>query len=113
MSVAEAIERKVRDALPVAHFDLQNESHRHSVPANSETHFKLVLVSEAFAGLMLVRRHQQVYQLLEAEMSKGGGPVHALSLHLFTPPEWRARGGEVAASPDCRGGSKQDPELAR
>ena len=62
MSVAEAIESKVRDALPVAHLELENESHRHNVPANSETHFKLVLVSDAFQGQMPVRRHQAVYQ---------------------------------------------------
>lgn len=110
MSVAEAIERKVRDALPVAYFDLENESHRHSVPANSETHFKLVLVSESFAGQMPVRRHQTLYSVLAEELD---GPVHALALHLFTPEEWRARGGDVADSPDCRGGSKHDPEFAR
>lgn len=109
MSVADAIEHKVRDALPVDHLELENESHRHSVPPNSETHFKLVLVSEAFQGLMPVRRHQRLYQVLAEELQ---GPVHALALHLFTPEEWRARGGDVEASPDCRGGSKNDPELA-
>ena len=110
MSVAEVIESKVRDALPVAHLELENESHRHNVPANSETHFKLVLVSEAFQGQMPVRRHQAVYGLLGEELD---GPVHALALHLFTPDEWRAQGGEVAASPDCRGGSQHDPEFGR
>lgn len=110
MSVAEAIERKVRDALPVTHLSLENESHRHSVPANSETHFKLVLVSEAFDGQMPVRRHQTLYSLLSDELD---GPVHALVLHLFTPGEWQARQADVADSPDCRGGSLNDPGLSR
>lgn len=110
MCVAEAIERKVREALPVDYLDLENESHRHSVPPNSETHFKLVLVSEVFRGLMPVRRHQRLYQVLEEEMA---GPVHALALHLFTPEEWRARSGGVADSPDCRGGGKHDAEWKR
>jgi len=110
MSVAEAIESKVRDALPVTHLELENESHRHNVPANSETHFKLVLVSEAFQGLMPVRRHQTVYKALAEEMA---GPVHALALHLFTPSEWRDQGGDVADSPDCRGGGVPDTETRR
>ncbi|ASK34270.1 BolA family transcriptional regulator [Alcanivorax sp. N3-2A] len=110
MSVAEAIECKVRTALPVAHLELENESHKHSVPANSETHFKLVVVSEAFQGLMPVRRHQRLYEVLAEELA---GPVHALALHPFTVTEWRARGGEVADSPDCLGGSKHDAEFGR
>ena len=110
MSVAEAIESKVRGALPVAHLELENESHRHNVPANSETHFKLVLVSDAFQGQMPVRRHQAVYQVLAEEMK---GPVHALALHLFTPDEWRDQGG---AGPDPRvwgGGDARAKERAR
>ena len=110
MTVAQAIESKVRDALPVAHLQIDNESHKHNVPPNSETHFKLVLVSEAFQGLMPVRRHQQLYGVLAEELN---GPVHALALHLFTPEEWRAQAGAVAASPDCRGGSRHDPEFNR
>ncbi|GAA5136570.1 BolA family protein [Alloalcanivorax gelatiniphagus] len=110
MTVAQAIESKVRDALPVAHLQLDNESHKHGVPPNSETHFKLVLVSEAFQGQMPVRRHQTVYGVLAEEVA---GPVHALALHLFTPAEWQAQGGEVSASPDCLGGSKNDPEFGQ
>lgn len=110
MAVAEQIENKIRDAVPVAHLVLDNESYKHSVPPNSETHFKLVLVSDAFAGMMPVRRHQMLYQLLAEELA---GPVHALALHTHTVDEWKALGGEVAASPDCLGGSKHDPEFGR
>lgn len=101
-STAELIERKVRDGLPVAHLALENESHMHSGPA-TDSHFKLVLVSEAFEGLRLVQRHQRVYGLLTDVLA---GPVHALALHTFTPAEWAARGGEAADSPNCRGGSR-------
>ncbi|MCK0536265.1 BolA family protein [Alcanivorax quisquiliarum] len=101
-SVAELIERKVREALPVAHLELENESHQHSGPA-TDSHFKLVLVSDAFSGLRLVQRHQKIYALVAEELA---GPVHALALHTFTPEEWQARGAEAADSPNCRGGSQ-------
>ena len=108
MSVATLIERKVSEAVPVAHLALENESHKHSVPPNSETHFKLVLVSDAFDGMLPVRRHQMLYKALAEELA---GPGHALALHTYTVAEWQAKGGEVSESPDCLGGSKRDPEF--
>ena len=84
---------------------VQNESHMHSVPPDSETHFKVTLVSDQFEGKRQVARHQRVYATLTAELS---GPVHALALHTYTQTEWAQKQteGGVPASPDCRGGSK-------
>lgn len=101
---ARTLERLVRDALPLSHFELENESHRHSGPA-TDSHFKLVLVSGAFAGQRPVQRHQRIYALVRELMPV---PVHALALHTYTPEEWQQRGGEANPSPNCRGGSAQD-----
>ena len=98
MAVQNDIEQKL-SALEPTILVVENESHRHSVPANSETHFKVTLVSEQFRGMRAVKRHQSVYGLLKDEMA---GPVHALALHLFTPDEWQ---GVSPDSPDCRGGN--------
>ena len=103
MIVQETIESKLSAAFDPTHLEVLNESHRHSVPKNSETHFKLVVVSDAFDGLRLVQRHQKVNALLADEL-KGG--LHALSMETLTTEEWRARGGTVMKSPDCLGGSK-------
>ena len=100
MSRQALIESRVRDALPLLHLEVLNESHNHS--AGQDTHFKLVVVSPAFAGLRAVARHQKIYALLADEMSRG---LHALALHLYTPEEW-AETGAAPASPACRGGSK-------
>ncbi|MDY6890900.1 MAG: BolA family protein [Pseudomonadota bacterium] len=104
MSVAERIEARVRSGLQVERLVLENESGMHSGPA-TESHFKLLLVSPDFAGKRLVQRHQLVYGLV-AELMQN--PIHALALHLYTPAEWRQRGGQVASSPHCMGGSKAD-----
>ena len=98
------IEARIRNDMPVEHIGVVNESHMHSVPPNSETHFKVVLVSEAFEGLRKVARHQKVYGLLGDMMQQG---LHALALHTFTPEEWQAE-QNVPDSPNCMGGSKQD-----
>lgn len=102
MSVQARIESKLATLDPLM-VEVVNESHMHSVPANSETHFKVTLVSERFDGLMPVKRHQLLYALLDEELA---GPVHALALHLYTPQQWMARGGEIPESPNCLGGGK-------
>lgn len=102
MSVQARIEDKLQ-ALEPDYLTVENESHRHSVPANSETHFKVTLVSSRFEGLMPVKRHQQIYAALAEELS---GPVHALALHLYTPVEWAARGNARPDSPNCLGGGR-------
>lgn len=96
--IQSAITEKLEKQFNPVHLEVTNESHMHSVPPNSETHFKVVLVSESFAGMMKVRRHQAIYAELAAELE---GPVHALALHLHTPEEWLAKSEQAPDSPLC------------
>lgn len=105
MTVQQEIEQQLQDRFVPVFLEVANESHQHSVPAHSETHFKVVLVSPAFDGCSRVARHQQVYAELAAHLE---GPVHALALHTYSPTEWLKRDQPAPASPDCRGGSKAE-----
>lgn len=80
--------------------EIENESHRHA-GGNPESHFKVTVVSARFEGAPLLRRHRMVNELARAELQAG---LHALSIHAYTPEQWRKRGGRVPASPPCRGG---------
>lgn len=105
MTVAETLKQKLETALAPVSLDIANESHMHSVPPNSETHFRVVVVSDAFDGKRQVARHQSVYAAVADELA---GPVHALALHTYTPREWSEREQLAPASPECLGGSKAD-----
>ncbi len=105
MSFTVQIREKLEAAFPGAQVDLENESYKHNVPEGSESHFRVVIVSDVFGGVSRVRRHQQVYGLLQEELAGG---VHALSLHTYTGDEWAARGASAEASPDCMGGSARE-----
>ena len=50
----------------------------------SETHFSLLVVSDAFEGLTPVSRHRLVYAALSAELAEG---LHALSIDAKTVAE--------------------------
>lgn len=105
MSVESTLVEKLTAALSPRWLEVINESHMHSVPANSETHFKLVVVSDAFNGKRSVARHQLVYAAVSEELA---GPVHALALHTYTEQEWNERNAASPDSPACMGGSQQD-----
>ena len=105
MSLTQTIEEKVRRALSPTHLEVINESHMHSVPPGSESHFKLVIVSPAFEGKSLVQRHQAVNKVLAEELGNG---LHALSMETLTDADWETRSRMKLASPPCHGGSKTD-----
>ncbi len=104
MSIEQTILNKLAEQFQPLHLEVENESNQHNVPPGSESHFRVVLVSELFEGLNLVKRHQSVYQTLADEMSNA---VHALALHTFTESEWLARQQTAASSPACMGGGKK------
>ena len=46
-----SIESKLRAQLAPLHLDIINDSHKHNVPRDSETHFSVVVVSEKFNNI--------------------------------------------------------------
>lgn len=82
------------------YFGLDDESHMHSGRDGQESHFKLMLVCNSFAGKSRVQRQREIHSLLKPEFEAG---LHALSLRLLTSEEYKNSGSEFT-SPDCRGG---------
>lgn len=98
--VATSIQTKLSQNLSPVHVEILNESYMHNVPKGSETHFKVVVVSEKFKDTKLIARHRMVNELLAEELKTG---VHALSIVAKTPDQWTAD-QTVEKSPACRGG---------
>jgi BolA protein len=103
MSVQTKIEEKIVDAIPVLGLEVLNESYMHNVPPGSESHFKVVIISDEFIGQRLLQRHQRVNQILADELA---GEIHALSIQALTAEEWDNKGEKIMPSPKCLGGSK-------
>ena len=79
---------------------VENENIRHAVPANSQTHFKVMVVSNVFEGMPLLARHRLVNELLEEELA---GPIHALALHNYTAIQWQEKNRLIPDSGNCLG----------
>lgn len=79
------------------YMEVLNESSGHGgYYEGKESHFKVTLVSDVFAGLRLVQRHQKVYTLVGDLLTPN--KIHALAIHAYTPQEWT---GERPNSPNC------------
>ena len=105
MTVQQNIEEKIQASLTPTYLDVLNESHMHSVPPESESHFKLVIVSVEFENQSRLQRHRKVNKILAKELKDD---LHALSMETHTAQEWEQRGGKSLESPLCHGGSKAD-----
>lgn len=101
MSIQDDITSKLEETLKPQHLEVVNESHMHNVPPGSESHFKVVAVSDEFNGKMLVARHRLINRVLADELEA----IHALALHTMTPEEWQEKGA-APQSPPCMGGGK-------
>jgi len=101
-----ALRARIEQDFNPEYFELENESHMHSVPKNSETHFRLLVVSDVFESKSRIDRSRLVNELIKPFMAQG---LHALTQRTFTPPEWdKVKDTFVMVSPECRGGSLVD-----
>jgi BolA protein len=85
---AAAMRRKLAEAFAPTVLEVIDDSARHAGHAGArsggESHFNLVIVSDAFEGLSRVERQRRVNRVLAEELA---GPVHALSVKALTPAE--------------------------
>ena len=88
MNMEQAIRQKLMVALRPTRLDVINESELHaghrSSPGTGESHFRVLIVSDAFTGKSRVERHRMVNAALSEEVGKR---VHALALEARAPGE--------------------------
>lgn len=94
-SRADRLHAALTQALAPAVLTVQDDSAHHAghsgAPAGGQSHYSVLLVSEAFDGLNRVARSRAVYAALAAEFGPAEqGGMHALSLTLRTPVEHAA-----------------------
>jgi BolA protein len=75
---------------------ITNESFMHNVPKGSESHFKIVVVTNDFNNLSIIKRHKLIYKTLDNLMNK----IHALSIHAFNEEEFKLN-PIILDSPEC------------
>ena len=87
-AILEAIQDKLTAAFQPIRLEIVDDSDRHAGHAGAspggESHFNVLIESQAFAGAAKVARQRMVYRALAAELA---GPLHALSIKALAPGE--------------------------
>ncbi len=93
MSVTTRIEEKLIRAFRPSRLAVENESAKHAghaglregkAYATGESHFRVVIVSDAFRGRSRLDRHRLVNEVLAEELRSD---IHALAIRAMTPEE--------------------------
>ncbi|TIP35892.1 MAG: BolA family transcriptional regulator [Mesorhizobium sp.] len=96
MSIQSTMENKLKAAFSPERLTVINESHLHAghhhvehgheavFDGTGETHFRVRIVSQNFAGMNRIERHRAVNRLLADELKAG---VHALAIDPAAPGE--------------------------
>jgi BolA protein len=81
------MKRKLTDSFAPQFLEIIDESVKHAghggARPDGETHFRVKIISDAFAPMNKVAQHRAIYAALADEMEgreKGGGGIHALAL---------------------------------
>jgi BolA protein len=87
-AILEAIQTKLTAAFQPTRLEIVDDSSRHEGHAGArpggESHFNVLIESQAFSGAAKVARQRMVYRALADELA---GPLHALSLKALAPGE--------------------------
>ena len=96
MIVQNKIDKLLRDNLNVFKLTIRNDSHKHNVPANSESHFNVQIVSDDFQDLSQIQRHKIVYKAIESLLNE----IHAFSITAITTSEFNEN-SSFRDTPEC------------
>lgn len=84
----DAITHKLTDAFAPVRIEVADESHLHEGHAGhrpgGESHFRVHIVADAFAGKSRLERHRMINRVLGSELASG---VHALAIQALAPGE--------------------------
>ena len=96
MFVQNKIEKLLKDNLNVSNLLIRNDSYKHNVPPNSESHFNVQIVPDDFEDLSQIQRHKIVYKAVGALLAE----IHAFSITAMTTSEFKEN-PSLKDTPDC------------
>ena len=96
MFVQNKIEKLLKDNLNVSKLLIRNDSYKHNVSPNSESHFNVQIVSDDFEDLSQIQRHKIVYKAVGALLAE----IHAFSITAMTTSEFKEN-PSLRDTPDC------------
>lgn len=86
MEPAEIV-KKLQASLPGADASVEDLT-------GTKDHFRVTVIAPQFEGLLMVKQHRMIYDIMRDSMEDQGGGIHALSLVTYTPKQWKEKEGQ-------------------
>ena len=99
MLIIDKIKKNLEVNIKPTYLKVINESDHHHGMRNTETHFRIEVVSDWFNDKKRLERHRLVQDILKDELSM----IKAFSLHAYSPREWKNLKIALEKSPLCQG----------
>tara|TARA_B100001173_G_C15828997_1_gene479566 strand:+ start:481 stop:777 length:297 start_codon:yes stop_codon:yes gene_type:complete len=96
MIVQNKIDKLLRDNFNISKLIIRNDSNKHNVALNSESHFSVQIVSDDFENLSQLQRHKTVYGAVDSLLRE----IHAFSITAITISEFH-KNPSLSDTPDC------------
>ena len=90
------IKKNLTKNISCNHLEIIDESPNHGGYSGAISHVKIIVVSDDFEGLCLIKRHQLVYEALDNLVKE----IHAISIVSKTVSQW-TESSDYISSPDC------------
>ena len=90
------IENRLTQNINCNHLDILDESPNHGGYSGVVSHIKIIIISNDFNDLSLIKRHQLVFKALGSFVEE----IHAISIVTKTEQQWKTS-SQFIASPDC------------
>ncbi|CAL4323515.1 DNA-binding transcriptional regulator BolA [Buchnera aphidicola (Chaitophorus populicola)] len=93
------IKKKIQKRIKLSYLKIYNMSFMHPKLNNKNSHFKIILVSQYFLKINILRRHQIIYNILSKELKK---IIHGLEIFVYTEKEWIQKSTKKITSIKCK-----------
>ena len=90
------IKKNLAKNISCNHLEIIDESPNHGGYSGAVSHVKIIIVSDDFESLSLIKRHQLVYKALDNLVKE----IHAISIVSKTVSQW-TESSDYISSPDC------------
>ncbi|CAL4323149.1 BolA family protein [Buchnera aphidicola] len=95
--IKKIIENKIKKKINVKYIKIYNISFMHK-SLNKDSHFQIIVVSNDFSKIKILRRHQIIYNILSQEIGK---KIHGIEIFTYSNKEWKKKKYKKFHSTQC------------
>ncbi|WP_343183451.1 BolA family protein [Buchnera aphidicola] len=92
------IKKIIKKKIKIKYIKIYNTSHIHKKFQNNNSHFKIIIVSNYFKKINILKRHQIIYKILFSKFKK---KIYGIEMFIYTKKEWKNKNNKTFISTKC------------